>query len=70
MIQTKKSKITAQNVLSGRESIVNTLRTWSNQSEIKDDAIIIPDGCEKFGFIEGKYSIGTMLHFLADMLEE
>jgi hypothetical protein len=30
----------------------------------------MPDDCEKFGFIEGQYNIGTMLHFLADMLEE
>lgn len=70
MIQTIKKEINNQNVAIDRTSIVSTLRLWAVQSEIKDDSIFIPDECEKFGFIEGKYDIGTMLHFLADMLEE
>jgi hypothetical protein len=31
--------------------------------------VIIPDGCEKYGFAEGEHDLATLLHFLADMLE-
>jgi hypothetical protein len=70
MIQTVENEIKNQNVLTDRESIVKTLRFWSKQSDIKDDSVIIPDECEKFGFAQGDFNIGVMLHFLADMLEE
>jgi predicted Zn-ribbon and HTH transcriptional regulator len=70
MIESIKTEISNQNVLTDRASIVNTLRSWAKQSEIKNDLIIIPDECEKLGFVEGEYNIGKMLHFLADMLED
>jgi hypothetical protein len=70
MVQTVENEIRSQNILNDRESIVNVLRIWSKQSEIKNESVIIPDECEKFGFVQGDFNIGVMLHFLADMLEE
>ena len=70
MVQTVENENRNQNVLIDRESIVNTLRIWSKKSEIKNDSVVIPNDCEKFGFIQGDFNIGVMLHFLADMLEE
>jgi hypothetical protein len=70
MVQIVENEIKNQNIPTDRESIVNILRIWSKQSEIKNESVIIPDECEKFGFVQGDFNIGVMLHFLADMLEE
>jgi hypothetical protein len=37
---------------------------------LSKETLFIPDECEKYGFVEGKHNLGTLLHFLADMLEE
>lgn len=52
------------------EILVNALRLVSMDNFIKIQALIIPDDCEKYGFVEGYHNLGTLLHFLADMLEE
>ena len=49
--------------------IVNSLRIWSTDSRLKDKVIYIPEGCEDMGFLEGYYDAGSLLHFIADMLE-
>ena len=59
-----------QNIMVEREFMVNHLRMWSTQFDIREKELFIPDGCEKNGFPEGNYNIGELLHFLADMLEE
>ncbi|HBX51481.1 MAG: hypothetical protein A2W98_09500 [Bacteroidetes bacterium GWF2_33_38] len=46
------------------------LRLFAAEDDFKIKQIIIPDGCEKFGFIEGKYNLSVFLQFVADMLEE
>ncbi len=50
--------------------LVNALRLVSSDSDIKFRDLVIPDNCEKYGFTEGSHELGTLLHFLADMLEE
>lgn len=50
--------------------LVDALRLVSNDIDIKDRIIYIPDECEKYGFVEGNHDLGVLLHFLADMLEE
>lgn len=50
--------------------LVRVLRLVSKDEDIKIRSVIIPDDCEKYGFAEGKFDLSTMLHFLADMLEE
>jgi hypothetical protein len=50
--------------------IVKALRRVSSDPKIASSDLIIPDNCEKFGFVEGKHNLGVLLHFLADMLEE
>jgi hypothetical protein len=49
--------------------IIDTLRMWSKLPKMEKETVIIPDGCEKYGFAEGEHDLGTLLHFLADMLE-
>lgn len=50
--------------------IIDTLRIWSKLSKMDNKTVIIPDDCEKYGFVEGEHDLGTLLYFLADMLEE
>jgi len=50
--------------------LVDALRLVSQDKDISKETLIIPDECEIYGFSEGKHSLGTLLHFLADMLEE
>lgn len=79
MVKEVKTGLSNQNVLEARvdfvnkgiamRAIVNTLRTWAKDPIIKDETVIIPDECEKYGFVEGEHNVAEMLHFLADMLE-
>lgn len=50
--------------------IVDALRLVSKDKDIRDDELIIPSNCEEYGFSEGSHNLGTLLYFLADMLEE
>ncbi len=50
--------------------LVNALRLVSEDEEIKTKELVIPDGCEKYGFVQGYHNLSVFLHFLADMLEE
>lgn len=50
--------------------LVEILRNASNDEEIKSKNLLIPDNCEKLGFVQGDFNLSTVLHFLADMLEE
>jgi len=50
--------------------LVDALRLVANDLDIKRSELLIPDDCEKYGFVEGKHNLGLMLHFLADMIEE
>jgi hypothetical protein len=50
--------------------LVDALRLVSQDKDISLENLVIPDACEKYGFAEGKHNLGTLLHFLADMLEE
>jgi hypothetical protein len=52
------------------EILVNALRLVSFDKEIKKRSLLIPDECEKYGFVEGYHNLSQLLHFLADMLEE
>ena len=49
------------------QKIVNVLRHHSKLSV--NQTVIIPNNCEKYGFVEGEHKLDTLLHFLADMLE-
>lgn len=50
--------------------LVDALRMVSEDFDISKENLIIPDECEKYGFVEGKQNLGNLLHFLADMIEE
>jgi|JI10StandDraft_1071094.scaffolds.fasta_scaffold1005696_2 hypothetical protein len=50
--------------------LVDALRLASEDKDIKNEKLLIPDDCEKYGFAEGKHNLSLVLHFLADMLEE
>ena len=50
--------------------IIHNLRKLANEEDIKNNMILIPDGCEKYGFVEGYHNLESLLRFLADMLEE
>lgn len=50
--------------------LVDALRLVSSDSDIRFKTLLIPDDCEKYGFVEGKHQLGVFLQFLADMLEE
>ncbi len=52
------------------EILVNALRLASSDEDIKEERLFIPDDCEKYGLVEGYHNLSTLLHFLADMLEE
>jgi len=52
-----------------RDELANMLRIISEDSRFLGQTIIIPDGCEKYGFTEGSHDLSTLLYFLADMLE-
>ena len=50
--------------------LVEALRMVSKDVDISKEILLIPDECEKYGFVEGYHNLGNMLHFFADMLEE
>lgn len=50
--------------------LVNALRLVSEDIDIAQETLLIPEGCEQYGFVEGYHDLGICLHFLADMLEE
>ncbi len=50
--------------------IVKNLRTLAKEENIKNNNVLIPDKCEKYGFAEGSHNLEDLLLFLADMLEE
>lgn len=59
-----------ENINIERNFMINHLRMWSNHFDISEKELYIPDCCEKYGFVEGKHNIGSIIRFLADMLEE
>lgn len=64
------NRTSAENILVERNYMVNFMRLWAEHFDIRKEEIYIPDDCEKYGFVEGKYKIGEMIRFFADMLEE
>lgn len=52
-----------------RDELVSTLRIISEDTRFEGQTVVIPDGCEKFGFAEGEFDLPQLLEFLADMLE-
>ena len=50
--------------------IIENLRTLAKEDNIKNNDVLIPDECEKYGFVEGSHNLEDLLLFLADMLEE
>lgn len=50
--------------------IVKNLRTLAKKKEIKNNRVLVPYDCEKYGFVEGYHNLENLLLFLADMLEE
>ena len=59
-----------ENIIIERAFIVDFMRLWADNFDIRKEEIYIPDDCEKYGFVEGKYNVGKMMRFFADMLEE
>ncbi len=51
-----------------REELVSTLRIISEDSRFSDQTVVIPEGCEQYGFAEGEFDLPQVLKFLADML--
>ena len=52
------------------ELLVMTLRNISLDKFFDDKIIVIPEGCETNGFVNGEYNLQKILYFIADMLEE
>ena len=52
------------------QALVDTLRIIAVDKHLKDKTVLIPDDCEKYGYVEGEHNLGELLYFLADMLEE
>jgi len=59
-----------ENILIERNYLVNFMRMCADNFDIRKEKLYIPDGCEKYGFAEGKHNIGQMMRFFADMLED
>jgi len=64
------NRMKEENIRVERTFIVDFMRLWADNFDIKDEKIYIPDECEKYGFVEGKHNVGQMMRFFADMLEE
>ncbi len=45
------------------------LRQVSQHPMLQDKQLFIPDGCERFGLLEGYYELSGFLYFIADMIE-
>ena len=52
-----------------REMLIDVLRCASFDEKIIGQKVVIPDDCEKYGFVQGNFDVSVMIHFLADMLE-
>lgn len=52
------------------KALVEIFRIVAKDKDLMNQKIFIPGDCENLGFSEGYHEIGTMLHFLADMMEE
>lgn len=61
--------VQTKNSYEAREMLVDVLRCASMDKNIIGQKVIIPDDCEKYGFVEGNFDVSAMIHFLADMLE-
>jgi hypothetical protein len=51
------------------KQLIADMRAISQNKDFDDEFLVIPEGCDKYGMIEGNYNVKTLLHFLADMLE-
>lgn len=51
-------------------AFVNTLRIIAKDDEFGKKEVIIPRGTNQTIFFEGEHSLGELLYYLADMLEE
>ena len=49
--------------------LIADMRAISQNKDFDDEFVIIPDGCEINGLIEGNYKVQSLLYFIADMLE-
>ena len=52
-----------------RDELVSTLRIISEDSRFAGQTVVIPEGCEQYGFVQGEFDLPQLLEFLADMLE-
>jgi hypothetical protein len=50
------------------KELVDILRDLSKKN--KGKKVLLPTESEPFGFVSGEQDVETLLHFLADMLEE
>lgn len=62
--------LSSQSKVIVRDELVNTLRIISEDARFLGQTVVIPDSCEQYGFAQGTFDLPTLLHFLADMLEE
>ena len=59
----------SQDSLIVRDELVSMLRIISQDERFSKQTVVIPDGCEQYGFAEGEFNLPKLLYFLADMLE-
>lgn len=52
------------------EILVETLRIIALDKFFLNKTIVIPDGCEKYGLVQGEFDLPKFLYFIGDMLEE
>ena len=52
-----------------RDELISMLRIISKDERFSKQTVVIPDGCEQYGFAEGEFNLPKLLYFLADMLE-
>lgn len=50
-------------------NIVEALRELAKNESIKNEVLQVPEGCEKYGFVEGYHNLSQALQFIADMME-
>ncbi len=51
------------------DELTEHLRQVSQHPMLQDKELFIPDGCERFGLLEGYYKLSGFLHCIADMIE-
>ena len=51
------------------DELTEHLRQVSQHPMLQDKELFIPDGCERFGLLEGYYKLSGFLHFIANMIE-